>query len=124
MTSNVKCDDTSVTIVPYFKVNEGQMDNFKALCEEFVALTKNEEKCQYYGFSFNGNIAHCRESYTDAEGLLAHLKNVDATLKKALEISQLERLEIHGLKQELDKLREPLASLNATYFELEYGFRN
>jgi hypothetical protein len=37
--------------------------------------------------------------------------------------SELVRFEIHGVEQELAKLREPLADLNATYFTLEYGVR-
>jgi len=32
-------------------------------------------------------------------------------------------LEIHGSKEELAKLREPLAELNPQFFILEYGFR-
>ena len=30
--------DTVVTICPWFRVHEGKMDAFKALCERFVAV--------------------------------------------------------------------------------------
>ena len=30
--------DTCCSIVPYFKIHEGQLDYFKGLCEEFVSL--------------------------------------------------------------------------------------
>ncbi|MCB1807098.1 MAG: hypothetical protein KDJ99_18690 [Candidatus Competibacteraceae bacterium] len=116
-------NDTCVSIVPYFKVHQGQLDNFKAGCEKFIEKTQPEEKCLYYGFCFNGDEAHCREGYADAEGALTHLQNVDALLKEALTISDLTKLEIHGPEQELAKLRGPLAGLNPTYFVLEYGFR-
>ena len=115
--------DTCCTIVPYFKVHDGHLDTFKGLCEELVKLTDNESKCLYYGFCFDGDQAHCREGYKDAEGLLAHLDNVDALLSKALKIAYLTRLEVHGPEEELAKLREPLAKLNPQYFVLEYGFR-
>lgn len=115
--------DKCCSIVPYFDVPDEHLDMFKKLCEKFVARTKNEPKCYYYGFSFYGNMAHCREGYEDAEGVLAHLDNVGELFKDALEISELARLEIHGPKEELDKLREPLSDLAPEYFELEYGFR-
>ena len=115
--------DTTCTIVPYFKVNEGQLATFKGYCDEFVAKTATEEAVLYYGFSFNGDQAFCREGYVNAEGVLAHLENVGALLGEALKIAELTRLEIHGPEQELAKLREPLAELNPVFFTLEYGFR-
>jgi len=115
--------DTCVTIAPYFKVAEGKLDAFKALCGQFVDKTENEEKALYYGFSFDGALAHCREGYADAEGLLTHLDNVGALLEEALKIADLARLEIHGPAAELAKLREPLAAYQPQFFVLEYGFR-
>jgi quinol monooxygenase YgiN len=115
--------DTACSIVPYFKIHEGQMSAFRELCEAFVEATKSESACLYYGFSFDGDRAHCREAYKNAEGVLAHLDNVGAILEKALQIADLETLEIHGPASELAKLKEPLSSLDITWFTLEYGFR-
>ena len=115
--------DKCCTIVPYFKISSGKLEAFKALCEKFVEKTNNEPKCLYYGFSFDGDQAHCREGYEDAEGLLAHLENVGSLLEEALKIADLARLEIHGPEEELAKLREPLADLKPQFFILEYGFR-
>ena len=115
--------DTCCTIVPYFKVHEGKLDEFKSMCEEFVRLTETEQKVLFYGFSFDGDVAHCREGYADAEGALAHLDNVGALLQEALKIADLTRLEVHGPEGELAKMRAPLANLNPQFFVLEYGFR-
>ncbi|MBF2759502.1 MAG: antibiotic biosynthesis monooxygenase [Ectothiorhodospiraceae bacterium AqS1] len=115
--------DTCCTIVPYFAVQADKMDEFKALCERFVAKTQEEEGCLYYGFSFDGNAAHCREGYVDAEALLAHLKNVASLLEESSKISSFTRIEVHGPQAEIDKLRGPLSSLDASFFVLEYGFR-
>jgi hypothetical protein len=115
--------DKCCTIVPYFHVPPEQAPGFRALCEQFVAQASTEPKCLYYGFSFNGEEAHCREGYADAKGALAHLENVGPLLEEALRIVQLTRLEIHGPEDELAKLREPLAKLNPQFFVLEYGFR-
>jgi hypothetical protein len=46
-----------------------------------------------------------------------------AELERALKISELTRLEIHGMDEELAKLRGPLADFHATYFTLEFGIR-
>jgi|SRR6267154_440307 len=116
--------DTCCSLVPYFEVAEGKLDQFKALGPKFVELTKHETGCLYYGFSFSGQAAHCREGYKDAAAVLAHLKNVDAVLKEALTMSKITRLEVHAPAAEIEKLRAPLAGLNPQYFALaDGGFR-
>lgn len=116
-------EDTVCTIVPYFTVKEGQLDTFKALGEQMVEITKNEADVLFYGFSFSGQRAHCREGYTSADGVLAHLGNVDSLLKQALEIASLDSIEIHGPADQLSQLQEPLKGLNPVYFTMETGFR-
>jgi quinol monooxygenase YgiN len=115
--------DTCVSLAPYFLVPEDNLNAFKALCEQFVERTQNEAQVLYYGFCFDGDIAHCREGYADAEGLLAHLENVGSVLQQALAIADIIRLEVHGPAAELAKLREPLAAFKPQFFTLEYGFR-
>ena len=115
--------DTCCTIVPHFKVASGKLPAFKALCEQFVAKTQGEERCLYYGFSFDGDEVHCREGYLDAAGLLAHLESVGPLLQQALQIAQIVRLEVHGPDDQLARLRGPLAALKPRFFTLEYGFR-
>jgi quinol monooxygenase YgiN len=116
-------EDSCCTIVPYFEVHEGKLDEFKSLCERFVAATSNESGALYYGFSFDGNTVHCREGYKDAAGALAHLDNVGELLQQSLQISDLVRLEVHGPDDQLAQLREPLAGFSPQFFTLEYGFR-
>jgi quinol monooxygenase YgiN len=115
--------DKSCTIVPYFEVPADKLDRFKEICEQCVAQTSSEPKCLYYGFSFNGNIAHCREGYADAEAALAHMENIEPLLSEALKLAKVIRLELHGLADELAKLRGPLAKFEPEFFVLEYGFR-
>ena len=115
--------DKCCSIVPYFHVPNENLETFKGICEKLVEKSWGEAKCLYYGFSFHGNEAHCREGYADADGVLAHLKNVDSLLGELLKVGEMKRFEIHGPEEELAKLREPLAKLNPVYFVLEYGFR-
>lgn len=115
--------DKCVTVVPYFKIHSGKMQECRALCERFVEKTKTEPGCLYYGFSFNGDVVFCREGYQDADAALAHLQNVGALLGEFQKLTDLLKLEIHGPEGELAKLRGPLADFNPQYFTLEYGFR-
>ncbi|MBF0528787.1 MAG: hypothetical protein HQK55_05865 [Deltaproteobacteria bacterium] len=119
MTTTDKC----CTIVPYFKIHAGKTADFKNMCDLFVEKSGKEPKCLYYGFSFDGDVAHCREGYADAEGLLTHLDNVGALLQECLKIADLFRLEVHGPEEELAKLRQPLEGLKPQFFTLEFGIR-
>ena len=116
--------DQCCSIVPYFQIHSGKQEDFKALCERFIDKTKEESGCLYYGFSFDGDKAHCREAYKNADGLLAHLANVGALIEEALTIADITRLEVHGTREELQKLYDPLKEFNPEYWQLEYGFRN
>jgi quinol monooxygenase YgiN len=108
-----------VSFHPYFKVHPGKIEAFKAGFPAFVEKTASEEKNLFYGFTVNGDEVFCREGYTDAEGLLAHLENVGAPLAEALKIASLIRVEVHGLAEELAKLKEPLAHLKPIWFVVE-----
>ena len=116
-------EDKVCTLVPYFLVEEGRLDDFKALGERMLEKTRAEEAVVHYGFSFAGQQAHCREGYADAAGILAHLENVGELLGRALEIAELERLEVHAPAAEIEKLRGPMQQLAPTFFTLESGFR-
>ena len=116
-------DDTVCTLVPYFTVQDGKLDEFKELGEQMVQRTQSESEVAFYGFSFSGQRAHCREGYRSSAGILAHLENVDGLLKQALAIASLDILEIHGPADQLAELQEPLKGLNPVYFTMETGFR-
>lgn len=115
--------DTCCTLAPYFKVHEGQLENFKQGCAAFVERTSTEPGCMFYAFTFDGDVAHCREGYESADALLAHLDNVGDLLQEALKIADLTRLEVHAPEAQLESLRGPLGQLNPRFFALESGFR-
>jgi quinol monooxygenase YgiN len=108
-----------VSLHPYFKVHPGKIEAFKAGFRAFVEKTATEEKNLFYGFTVNGDEVFCREGYTDADGLLAHLENIGALLAEALKIADLARLEVHGPASELEKLKTPLAHLNPAWFVVD-----
>jgi len=108
-----------VSLHPYFKVHSGKLDAFKAGFVAFVEKTASEDKNLFYEFTVNGDEVFCREGYSDAQGLLAHLENVGALLADALKMADLIRLEVHGPRSELDQLREPMAHLHPAWFVVD-----
>lgn len=116
-------EDTVCTLVPYFNVQDGKLDEFKALGEQMVEKTRSEEDVVFYGFSFSGQRAHCREGYRGAAGVLAHLENVNELLGKVLQIASIERLEVHAPAADIAALEAPLKELGPTFFTMETGFR-
>ncbi|MFT4726792.1 MAG: hypothetical protein ACI9UN_001287 [Granulosicoccus sp.] len=116
-------EDTVCTLVPYFTVQDGKLEEFKALGEQMVSRTETESDVVFYGFSFSGHRAHCREGYTSAAGVLKHLENVGELLEQALKIASLDLLEVHAPASEVAALQEPLKGLNPTFFTMENGFR-
>jgi hypothetical protein len=113
----------SVSLHPYFQVHAGKLDAAKILLREFVAKTTTEAEVLYYEFTINGNEVYCREAYTGANGVLAHLTNVGAELDKMLALATLARLEVHGPASELEKLKGPLGQLNPRWFVYECGVK-
>ena len=111
----------AVSLHPYFKIREGNLESFTKLMPAFIEKTSSEQACLYYDFTRNNDVAFCREAYVGAKGVLAHLENVGDLLEKFLELSDLIRLEIHGPSEEIEKLRAPLADLNPDFFIREIG---
>ncbi|MCK3853524.1 hypothetical protein [Pseudomonas sp. W2Jun17] len=108
--------------MPYFEIPERHLEAFKAYCAVFIEKTSKEPGCLYYGFSFNGTQGHCREVYSDAQGLLNHFVNIAELNSEAFHLASIVRYEVHGPREELDKLRGPLAFMKPQFFELEQCF--
>lgn len=107
----------AVSINPYFKINTGQLEEFKALIPKCIASTQSEKNCFYYDYTINGDMVFCREAYANAEAVLIHLENVGPHLEAAAKISTIDRIEIHGPAEELAKLKQPLADLPIEYYQ-------
>lgn len=118
MNSNV-----SVSLHPYFKIHPGHEEAVRPLLREFVQQTSSEPAVLHYEFTIQGDEVFCREAYSDAAGVLAHLTNVGALLERMLTHSQLTRLEVHGPAEELEKLKSTLGPLNPAWFVYECGLQ-
>ena len=113
--------DNAVSIHPYFKIKEGQMEACKSFLAQFCEKVANEEKCLYYNFTFRDDVLCCREAYQNADGVQAHLENCGALIGEFLKIADLTRIEVHGPAGELEKLKPALTDLNPEYFTYTCG---
>jgi len=59
--------DTCCSVSPYFEIHAGKTAAFRAICEKYVEWSSREPGCLYYGFSFDGDLAHCREGFEHAD---------------------------------------------------------
>jgi len=113
---------TFLTIQPTFTVKDWEAA--KPIMEEFVERTKTETGCLYYGWSRCGDKLFCREAYSDAAGVLAHLDNVGPLVGKLLEsAATLDQIELHGPAAELDKCKANMDAFGTTYWEIDSGFQ-
>ena len=110
-----------VSLHPYFKVHPGKIKEAKDLLRKMVAQTLPESANLYYDFTINGDVVFCREAYLGAEGLLAHVENIGPLLAEFLKIGELFRIQVHGAKDELEKLKGPLGDLKPEWFTFECG---
>jgi quinol monooxygenase YgiN len=117
--SDPTAPDTTLSMMVHWKVKD--MAAFLRGCADFAELTKQETGNKYYGFTVSGDQAVCKEGYTGAEGFLAHLENVEGPLAKALQVADITKIEAHGPKAEVDKLRDPLQAFPVTYWSYVDG---
>ena len=99
---------------------------FKEIWKAAYDPFAHKDDCVHYSFGFteDGSRAHCREAYTSAKTALQHLADVDGALKAVLDgPAELERIEVHGPKAEIDQLIEPLTPFGCKFFVCEWGFR-
>jgi len=113
--------DTHVSAHHIFNVPVDKMNDFLDVTKELADATAGGTKeCIYYGFARDGNTITVREGYASADGVLAHANDTNSILPKffaALGDSADFKMRIVGSKEELQKLRGPLASIPVEYFE-------
>ena len=96
-----------------FKINEGQLDAFKALKEQFISVVKEKEKgTLMYDWYINEDTMECAvlEDYADSNAVLEHAANTGELLQKLMEIGEIS-LEVYGNpNEELTKILENFGS--------------
>ena len=109
------------TIHAYYKVTDESGVN-DALAE-LVKLSRAEESCIYYGWTRAGSKLFCREGYTSADAILAHLENVSACCDLT-KFAKAYRIEFHAPKAEIAKLQGTADKMGAFCFSRQSGFQH
>lgn len=113
--------DRHLTLAPFFKVPKGRLEEFKALLPAFYEGSRQSTRERlYYGWAMSEDTLFCRQGFKNAEGILAHLRDVDAVLEKAMKIvgSDGFELSVVGPVEELEKLRIVLGPYTPQLYEL------
>jgi quinol monooxygenase YgiN len=114
---------SSVSYVLEFSINDGQLDAFKAIAQDYAASTEaNEPGTLRYRWYLNADGTKCilSETFASSEACLAHLGNVGPTLPNLLALAPVTRFEFLG--EPSDELRGALADLQPVYFDTLAGF--
>jgi len=119
-------EDRTVAFMPYFAIRDAE--NFFEVCNHCIEKVRSEPLCLGYGFSVSAgphqNMAFCREAFLNAEGVLNHMNNIEVLFKEGLcKYGELVSLQIHGPKEELDKLRDDpmIQEISPEFYELMPG---
>jgi hypothetical protein len=119
-------DDRTIAFMPFFAIKDAE--RFRETCNRCIEKVKDETLCLGFGFSLSagpqGEMAFSRESYVNAEGLIEHLQNIEILFLEGLcRYGQLVSLQVHGPKDELDKLRQHpiIQELGPQFYELMPG---
>ena len=109
------------TMHAYFTVEDES--GVKDALLELVEKSRMEESCIYYGWTRAGAKLFCREGYTSADGILAHLVNVSAC-DGLTKFAKPYRIEIHGPNVEMAKLQDTADKMGAICYARHSGFQH
>jgi quinol monooxygenase YgiN len=114
---------SKISYVIQWTINDGEVENFKAMASGFVSGVKeNEPGTLEYQWYIGEDGKHCllEETFESSETLLTHLGNVGPSLPSILAIAPITRLEVRGNPSA--EARDALAGLGATHFVQFAGF--
>lgn len=117
--------DTYCSSHPVFNVyNWGSA---KPIVDEFITRTREEEGCVYFGWTQKDNaVLQWQAHFVDGDALRFHLQNVrglyDSLVEGPSRSADLERFELHGPSDELEKCRAISQGLDPVYFWTDERF--
>jgi quinol monooxygenase YgiN len=81
-------------------IADGKLEAFEKIAEAMLAATRKEPGALGYDWCLSSDRRHCRllETYTNAEGVLAHLTGpvVQEYVPKVLTVATLNSFEVYG----------------------------
>jgi len=109
--------DPIIMMYPYFKVSPEQFEQWKEHCDEFYKAAMETDDLLCYGMAFNDGGVHVRQGYRSAAALLEHLRRADRPMTDALKHSTLQRVEVHGPRRQLAKVKRQMTKVGDCLFQ-------
>lgn len=107
-----------------FQVCAGKWDAAHSLMEKICNhFGRSEAACLWYEFSTSDSQVTLMNAYTDAAAVEAHMQlaRTSGLLEGNASTLELVGYELHGPKEELDKLEEHFKPLKARFFYIQKG---
>lgn len=113
-----------VTLIGYFNIGPGNASQFRANCEEMIALREKEPGHLASAYSFDGDAAATsREDYENADAVIRHMSVGAHIYERTRSLVEVTGVEIHGPAVELEKLRDLFKDLSPRFYVTEFSFR-
>ena len=115
---------TMCSICPTFTVHD--WNKAKPIMDDFIAKTKTETGCIYYGWTRVDDQLKCREMYVDGAAVNAHLENVGECIGAILAdgVATLDKIDIQGPADQLEIVKPGTEALGTVYYHTDGGFTN
>ena len=100
----------------------GQLENFKAVARDLIAITEKEKGTFAYEWNLNADETSCDiyERYQDSEAMIAHVNSFGNFAERFLNACRPTSFHVYGAPNEAAKAQ--LADLHPLYFKNLGGF--
>eukprot|EP00408_Alexandrium_pacificum_P059738 CAMPEP_0171169034 /NCGR_PEP_ID=MMETSP0790-20130122/8010_1 /TAXON_ID=2925 /ORGANISM="Alexandrium catenella, Strain OF101" /LENGTH=1420 /DNA_ID=CAMNT_0011633877 /DNA_START=80 /DNA_END=4339 /DNA_ORIENTATION=+ len=117
MSSQKWVKDESLMMCPYFSVQPEKMEEFSSKTEAFYKSAVETEDVLFYGADKSDAGVSYRQGYRSASALVSHIEQTKVSMSQVLETSQLDRVEVHGTRKQLMKVKRSTTTIEQTNIE-------
>uniref|UniRef100_A0A7S1WPZ4 Uncharacterized protein n=1 Tax=Alexandrium catenella TaxID=2925 RepID=A0A7S1WPZ4_ALECA len=114
MSSTKVVKDESLMMCPYYKVLPENVDAFNSSSEAFYKSAEETEDVLYYGAARSDTGVSYRQGFRSAQALVSHVEQTQVCMTETLRTSELEKVEVHGTKKQLLKVKRQTTKIGQT----------
>ena len=107
----MKRADDFISIYPFFRVKDGEMNSIREITKAIVAKGHEEEGTLIFTAAFTDTHLFLRECYKDIDAFHVHLKSVEDVLEDFFAKLELEHLVIVADEEKTQLMKKEMSSL-------------